>query len=77
MTDMQGNTILHFAAKTSNAETITNLVKYGLDKDIRNVAGETPYIIAKRWHRPDTVLTALQNIDSKIITISDDSDDSK
>ncbi len=78
MTDMQGNTILHFAAKTSNAETITRLVQYGLDKDIRNVAGETPYIIAKRWHRPDTVLTALQNIDSKVILLDDeDSDEAK
>jgi len=77
MTDIQGNTILHYAAKTSSAETITSLVMYGLDKDAKNVAGETPYIIAKRWHRPDSALTALQSIDTKVLSFEEDSDESK
>lgn len=53
MTDIQGNTILHYAAKTSSAQTIKTLLSYGIDKNVKNVSGDTPYTIAMRWKRPD------------------------
>ena len=53
MTDIQGNTILHYAARISNAETIKNLLSYGLDKNVKNIHDETPYIVAVRWKRSD------------------------
>ena len=53
MTDIQGNTILHYAAKTSSAQTIKTLISYGIDKNVKNVSGDTPYTIAMRWKRPD------------------------
>lgn len=53
MTDIEGNTILHYAAKSSSIETIKTLLSYGIDKNVKNVAGDTPYTIAVRWKRPD------------------------
>ena len=53
MTDMQGNTILHYAAKTSEAELVKTLISYGIDKSIKNVSGDTAYTIAVRWRRPE------------------------
>ena len=50
-TDVQGNTILHYAAKTCPVETVRTLISYGLDKQVKNIAGETPYVIAQRWKR--------------------------
>ncbi len=52
MTDIQGNTILHYAAKTCTEETVKTLLSYGIDKNVKNVAGDTPYTIAVRWKRP-------------------------
>jgi len=52
-TDIQGNTILHYAARISNVETIKLLLSYGLDVNIRNIYGETPYTTAVRWHRTE------------------------
>lgn len=51
--DVQGNTILHYAAKTSSPETVKNLISYGIDKGIKNVSGDTAYTIAVRWKRGD------------------------
>ena len=51
--DIQGNTILHYAAKTSDEETVKLLLSYGLDKKIANISGDTPYDLAVRWKRPE------------------------
>ena len=53
MTDVQGNTILHYAAKTSSAEMVKKLISYGIDKTVKNVSGDTAYTIAVRWRRPE------------------------
>ncbi|EID85930.1 ankyrin repeat-containing protein [Treponema sp. JC4] len=51
--DIQGNTILHYAAKTSDEEIVKLLISYGLDKKIANISGDTPYDLAVRWKRPE------------------------
>ena len=53
MADVQGNTILHYAAKTSSPDIVKTLISYGLDKTVKNNSGDTPYTIAKRWRRPE------------------------
>lgn len=53
MTDIQGNTILHYAAKTCTVETVKTLLSYGIDRNVKNVSGDTPYTIAIRWNRPE------------------------
>jgi ankyrin repeat protein len=52
-TDLQGDTMLHYAARTADAATVKTLLDLGLDRSRRNTAGETPYDIAKRWKRMD------------------------
>ena len=51
--DIQGNTILHYAARTSDAATISHLLSYGLDVNVRNIYDETPYSTAVRWHKDE------------------------
>lgn len=51
LTDIQGNTILHYAAKISDASTVKTLISYGLDINAKNISGETPYDTAERWNR--------------------------
>lgn len=53
LSDVHGNTILHYASKTSDAATVKKLLSYGLNADVRNVSGETPYMTAVRWGRSD------------------------
>ncbi|MBO4533308.1 MAG: ankyrin repeat domain-containing protein [Treponema sp.] len=53
LSDIQGNTILHYAAKTSSIEIVKLLLSYGITTNTKNVAGDTPYTIAVRWKRPD------------------------
>lgn len=53
LADIQGNTILHYAAKTSTVATIKLLISYGLDLDAKNITNETPYMTAVRWKRGD------------------------
>lgn len=53
MSDIQGNTILHYAARISNAATIQTLISYGLDKNVKNIYDETPYTVAVRWKRSE------------------------
>ena len=53
LSDVQGNTILHYAAKSSTAAVVKTLISYGLDKNVKNVAGDTPYDIAIRWKHSD------------------------
>ncbi|MCQ2584219.1 MAG: ankyrin repeat domain-containing protein [Treponema sp.] len=47
--DIQGNTVLHYAAKTSSTETVKDLLSFGIPKDVKNISGDTPYDVAKRW----------------------------
>lgn len=51
--DIQGNTILHYAAQKSDPATIRKLLSYGLDVNVKNISGETPYMTAVRWKRND------------------------
>ena len=53
MSDVQGNTILHYAAKTSKPEMVKTLISFGIDKTAKNVSGDTAYTIAVRWRRPE------------------------
>ena len=52
--DIQGNTILHYAARTADAGTIKKLLSYGLDTNVKNISGETPHMIAIRWKHADS-----------------------
>ena len=53
MTDVQGNTILHYAAKTATIDIVKNLISFGIDKSVKNNSGDTAYTIAMRWKRPE------------------------
>ena len=53
LSDIQGNTILHYAARLSTTATVRDLLSYGLDTNVRNIYDETPYVIAVRWKRSD------------------------
>ena len=50
--DIKGNTILHYAARYADIETVKRLLKFNLDKDAVNLAGETPYQTAINWKHP-------------------------
>ena len=58
--DMAGDGILHYAAKTANADTVKKLISMGIDRTLKNISGETPYDIAVRWQRPQDVIEALK-----------------
>lgn len=47
--DIQGNTILHYAAKSANEQTVKTLLSYGLSRNVKNISGETPADTARRW----------------------------
>lgn len=63
LSDVQGNTILHYAAKNSSVDILKTLISYGLNINTKNVSGDTPYTIATRWKRSD--LLNLLNTDKK------------
>jgi ankyrin repeat protein len=50
--DGSGNTILHYAAKTGDTGAISALIALGADKNIKNIASESPAEIARRWNHP-------------------------
>lgn len=52
-TDRQGDTILHYAARTADKETASHLVAMNLDRTAKNITGETPAQMAERWDRPE------------------------
>ncbi len=52
-TDIQGNTILHYAARLSGEEMVGKLLSYGLDVSVKNISGETPYDTAIRWKKTE------------------------
>jgi ankyrin repeat protein len=52
-TDTVGNTVLHFAAYRGDKNAVKLLIDLGADKKARNVAGETPADLAKRWGKTE------------------------
>jgi ankyrin repeat protein len=48
--DGSGNTVLHYAAKTGDTGAISILIGLGADKNIKNIASESPAEIARRWN---------------------------
>ncbi|MCR5724479.1 MAG: ankyrin repeat domain-containing protein [Treponema sp.] len=51
-TDMKGDSILHYAARIADADTVSHLVSLGLNVNAKNISGETPGAMAARWQRP-------------------------
>ena len=58
--DMAGDTILHYAARTADESVIKKLLSMGLDRNSRNITGETAYDIAIRWQRPAEIVALLK-----------------
>lgn len=54
--DIAGETILHYAARDANAETVQRLLSMELDRSIKNISGETAYDIAIRWGKDDIAI---------------------
>lgn len=52
-TDVRGNTLLHYAARLADTGTLVRLLDLGLDKNAKNVSGETPYDVARNWKKMD------------------------
>lgn len=65
LSDIQGNTILHYAAHSASAETVQKLLSFGLDTGVRNISGETPYMTALRWKRADIAHLLQSSADAK------------
>ena len=55
-TDMQGDTIMHYAARAADTETVQRLLQMNLDRKVRNISGETPADMAARWGRGDIAM---------------------
>jgi hypothetical protein len=51
--DMQGDGILHYAARYADEESVKHLLALGLDKSSKNISGETAEKMAARWGRPE------------------------
>jgi ankyrin repeat protein len=51
--DPAGNTILHYAAQNSTPDIVILLLELGANKNIKNIAAESPADIARRWNRGD------------------------
>ena len=62
LTKCTGWTVLHIVAgeRISNLETIKKLISMGLDRNQKNISGETPYDIAVRWQRDSDIIEALK-----------------
>lgn len=50
--DIKGNTILHYAARYADEDTVKRLLKFNLNKNVKNLSGETPYQTAVNWKHP-------------------------
>ena len=48
--DSSGNTILHYAARQGNTSIIYLLLSLGAQKEVKNIAAESPAEIAMRWN---------------------------
>jgi hypothetical protein len=51
--DSSGNTILHYAARHGNRAVISLLLSLGAQRDVVNIAQETPMEIAMRWRNQE------------------------
>jgi ankyrin repeat protein len=51
--DASGSTVLHYAAQNGSKEAIMQLMELGANKEIKNIASESPADIARRWRHPD------------------------
>jgi len=49
--DSSGNTVLHVGARFGNPVMLNFLLELGANRTIRNIASESPYDIAVRWHK--------------------------
>ena len=54
--DSSGNSILHFAARNGDPSVISLLLSLGAQRDVRNIAQESPAEIALRWRHHDAVV---------------------
>ncbi|MDR1105085.1 MAG: ankyrin repeat domain-containing protein [Treponema sp.] len=52
--DSAGNTILHYAAKIEKPELVVLLLELGANKNVKNIAAESPADIALRWNHAGT-----------------------
>ena len=51
--DIAGETVLHYAAREADLQTVQRLLSMGIDRTVKNISGETAYDTAVRWKRPD------------------------
>lgn len=51
-TDVAGDTILHYAARLGTESQVAHLLELGLERDVKNLSGETPSAMAARWNKP-------------------------
>jgi len=51
--DSSGNSILHYAARQGNTSVINLLLSMGAQKDVLNIAAESPAEIATRWRHSE------------------------
>ncbi|MCR4822851.1 MAG: ankyrin repeat domain-containing protein [Treponema sp.] len=51
--DRQGDTVLHYAARIADKSVIEHLLTLKMDKNARNISGETASQMAERWGRKD------------------------
>jgi ankyrin repeat protein len=54
--DPSGNTALHYAARLGTLEIAGHLISQGARKDLKNIAGEGPADIARRWKRDQELI---------------------
>lgn len=51
--DIAGEGILHYAARLADISTLQKVLGMGLDRQSRNISGETPRDIAVRWQKTE------------------------
>jgi ankyrin repeat protein len=54
--DASGNTVLHYAARLGNTESILLLLELGANKNLKNIAAESPADIAMRWNHMENMV---------------------
>lgn len=51
--DLRGDSVLHYAARFGDVAAVKRILKSGVDRNLKNVSGETARDVALRWHRSD------------------------
>ena len=54
--DSSGNSILHYAARQGNLGVISQLISLGAERNVRNIAAESPADIALRWNHGEAAI---------------------